>query len=130
MFGGRKMENKLVNELDRGNVSISDEVISVIASAEALSVEGVIDMRGTLTTDVVEMLGVKNKAKGIKTGIIDNEVSIEIKLVVEYGKNLIEIASKVQEKVKEAVNNMTGLDVIEINVLIENIVMPKRAVEK
>lgn len=124
------MENKLVNELDRGNVSISDEVISVIASAEALSVEGVIDMRGTLTTDVVEMLGVKNKAKGIKTGIIDNEVSIEIKLVVEYGKNLIEIASKVQEKVKEAVNNMTGLDVIEINVLIENIVMPKRAVEK
>lgn len=124
------MENKLVNELDRGNVSISDEVISVIASAEALSVEGVVDMRGTLTTDVVEMLGVKNKAKGIKTGIIDNEVSIEIKLVVEYGKNLIEIASKVQEKVKEAVNNMTGLDVIEINVLIENIVMPKRAVEK
>ncbi len=125
-----KMENKLVNELDRGNVSISDEVISVIASAEALSVEGVVDMRGTLTTDVVEMLGVKNKAKGIKTGIIDNEVSIEIKLVVEYGKNLIEIASKVQEKVKEAVNNMTGLDVIEINVLIENIVMPKRAIEK
>lgn len=124
------MENKLVNELDRGNVSISDEVISVIASAEALSVEGVVDMRGTLTTDVVEMLGVKNKAKGIKTGIIDNEVSIEIKLVVEYGKNLIEIASKVQEKVKEAVNNMTGLDVIEINVLIENIVMPKRAIEK
>ncbi len=124
------MENKLVNELDRGNVSISDEVISVIASAEALSVEGVVDMRGTLTTDVVEMLGVKNKAKGIKTGIIDNEVSIEIKLVVEYGKNLIEIASKVQEKVKDAVNNMTGLDVIEINVLIENIVMPKRAIEK
>ncbi|NLY20597.1 MAG: Asp23/Gls24 family envelope stress response protein [Tissierellia bacterium] len=123
------MENKLVNELDRGNVEISNEVISIIASVEALSVEGVMNMRGSLTGDVVEMLGMKNQAKGIKTGIADDVVSIDVSLVVEYGKNIVEIAEKVQTKVKEAVMNMTGLEVAEVNVYIEDVAMPKKIKE-
>ena len=123
------MENKLVNELDRGNVEISNEVISIIASVEALSVEGVMNMRGSLTGDVVEMLGMKNQAKGIKTGIADDVVSIDVSLVVGYGKNIVEIAEKVQTKVKEAVMNMTGLEVAEVNVYIEDVAIPKKTKE-
>ncbi|MBP2024998.1 Asp23/Gls24 family envelope stress response protein [Peptoniphilus stercorisuis] len=106
-----------------GNVKIADDVIATIAAVAAESIDGVVELQSTLKASVTDMLGVKNLAKGVKVSVGENEAIIDLFLTVEYGKNIVSVSKEVQEKVKEAIETMTSLNVIEVNIHVSGIAM-------
>lgn len=119
------MSNELVNNNpDEGSVKISTDVIASIAGVAATEVEGVVGMSGGIK-GLSDILGLKNISKGIKVEVGEKETSVDISIIVEYGLNISEIAAKVQENVKSSIENMTGLEVIQINVNVQGISIPK-----
>lgn len=122
------VEEKNINtNIDNeGNVCISNEVVATIASITAKSVEGVAGMFGSLTGGFAELLGRKNPSKGVKVNITDKEVKIDMSVIVEYGVKIPEVAWEIQDKTKNEVEAMTGLNVVAVNVNIEGInITPK-----
>ena len=117
------VEEKNINtNIDNeGNVCISNDVVATIASITAKSVEGVAGMFGSLTGGFAELLGRKNPSKGVKVTIADKEVTIDMSVVVEYGVKIPEVAWEIQEKTKNEVEAMTGLDVVAVNVNVEGV---------
>lgn len=110
---------------EHGSVKISNDVIAIIAGIAAEKVEGVVGMNSGITGGITEMLGMKNLSKGIKVDIDKNEATIDLFITVEYGVKLSEVGEKVQENVKNTVENMTGLKVIAVNVNIQDVNFPK-----
>ncbi len=110
-----------------GNVCISNEVVATIASIAAKSVEGVAGMFGSLTGGFAELLGKKNPSKGVKVTITDKDVKIDMFVVVEYGVKIPDVAWEIQEKTKNEVEAMTGLNVVAVNVNIESVNTSKKA---
>ena len=108
-----------------GEVQIADEVVTIIAGLAATEVEGVASMAGNITNELVSKLGMKNLSKGVKAEIVDNNVSVELALNLKYGYNIPETSEKVQERVKTAIENMTGLQVIDVNIRIAGVEMEK-----
>lgn len=106
---------------ETGNIKISDNAIANIAAIAAKSIDGVVNLDGGAVSGIADMLGVKNESKGIKVDLKDENVSLDINLVVAFGKDIGNVASLVQEKVKEAIENMTGLNVERINININSI---------
>ncbi|ANB59657.1 Asp23/Gls24 family envelope stress response protein [Anoxybacteroides amylolyticum] len=103
-------------ELTLGKVEIAPEVIEVIAGIAASEVEGVAQMRGKFAAGVVERLGKKNHGKGVKVDIREDGVAIDIYCLIQFGVSIPSVAKKVQENVRQALFNMTGLETSEINV--------------
>lgn len=116
--------------IENGLVKISNEVISTIASTAAMEVEGVVGMNNNLASGISELLGKKNYGKGVKTEVDGNEVSLELHLNLAYGAKLTEVGVEVQKKVKEAIENMTDLNVKNIDVQIQGIVRTKAEEDK
>ena len=73
-------------------------------------------MAGTSTRDLISKLGKKNLSKGVKVDVLDGVVTVSLSLNLRFGKNIMEVSSKVQEKVKTAIENMTGLTVADVNI--------------
>ncbi len=116
------MSNKfLVAQVTDGNINISDDVIESIASFAAQGVEGVVELQSNLKNSVSDILKVKNTSKGVKVSVGEKEAIIDMYINVEFGSNIVEIAKKVQEEVKEKVETMTDLEVVEVNVHISGI---------
>lgn len=108
---------------DLGDVKVSEEVVAIIAGLAATEVEGVSSMAGNITNEIVSKLGLKNLSKGILVEVLDGEIKIDVALNISYGYKIPEISEKVQDKVKTAVENMTGLTVAVINVRIASVDM-------
>ncbi len=108
-----------------GSIRIADEVVSIIAGLAASEVEGVAAMSGGWGTGIVEMLGKKNLSKGVKVEVGEKEAAIDIYLVIEFGFPIPRVAQKVQDQVKSAVENMTGLRVTAVNVHVVGVSMKK-----
>ena len=106
-----------------GDVRIADEVVAIIAGLAATDVDGVASMAGNITNEIVSRLGMKNLSKGIQIEIADNEVVVDVALNIAYGYSIPEVSTKVQEKVKSAIETMTGLSVATINVRIASVDM-------
>ena len=116
--------NHTVYEIeDVGQVQIADEVIAVIAGLASTEVEGVSKMSGNITNEIVSKLGMKNLSKGVKVTIDGEQVSVVLNLVLNYGVSIPKTSQEVQEKVKAAIENMTGLTVSEVNIRIAGIQM-------
>ncbi|KUJ91279.1 MAG: hypothetical protein XD37_0514 [Thermoanaerobacter thermocopriae] len=119
-------ENVNANEnQELGTIKISEEVVSVIAGLAATEVPGVAGMSGGVVNGLSEMLGRKNLGKGVKVEVGEKEVSIDLYLIVDYGVRIPEVAWNVQENVKNAVENMTGLKVVEVNIHVQGVNMDK-----
>lgn len=115
------MDNAIIHD-SIGSVRIADEVVEVIAGMAASEVKGVAEMSGGFVGDIANMLTRgKNASKGIKVEVGEKEASVDLFLAVEYGVSIPDVAQKVQEAVKEAIEGMTGLKVLEINVHIQGI---------
>ncbi len=112
---------KINNKSNIGEVQIAADVVSVIAGLAATEVEGVSSMGGNITKELIAKLGVKNLSKGVKTTLSNESVSVIINLHIAYGYSIPDIALKVQEKVKTAVENMTGLKVLSVDVRISGV---------
>ena len=124
-MGKETVKNTYVLQEDEniGTVQIADEVVAIIASLAATEVEGVSSMAGNITNELVSKLGMKNLSKGVKVEIVDSVVSVDLTLNIEYGMNILETSKKVQEKVKAAIENMTGLEVADVNIHIASVDM-------
>ena len=114
-----------VDEQGIGTVQIADEVVAVIVGIAATEVDGVAALDGNITNEIMSKVGIKNIANGVKIDIKDNKVAADVRLIVEYGYNIPVISQKVQAKVKQAIENMTGLDVTDVNVRIAGISLVK-----
>ena len=103
-------------------IKISDDVVAVIAGVAVSEVPGVASMAGGFAGGISEVFsGKKNLAKGIKVDIADNYTKIDVNLIVEYGTRIPDVAFEIQNRVKKAVENMTGLNVEEVNVHVQGV---------
>lgn len=113
------MDNK--KNLNIGEVQIADDVVAIIAGLAATEVEGVSSMAGNITKEIISKLGMKNLSKGVKVSVGDDNVVVELSLNIAYGYSVPKVSEKVQDKVKLAIENMTGLSVKEVNIHIAGV---------
>ncbi|MCQ2492004.1 MAG: Asp23/Gls24 family envelope stress response protein [Lachnospiraceae bacterium] len=106
-----------------GEVKIADEVITVIAAIAATDTKGVAKLYGNITNDLVSKLGFQKLSKGIRTKVVDGKVAVDLSLELEYGVSIKSVSERVQERVKSAIENMTGLEVTEVNIRIAGVSM-------
>ena len=106
-----------------GEVKVADEVVAIIAGLATTEVEGVSSMAGNITNEIVSRLGMKNLSKGILVEVMENEVKVDVAINIEYGYSIPDVSAKVQDKVKSAIENMTGLTVAVVNVRIASVDM-------
>ena len=113
--------HKLYEKEKIGEVQIADEVVAIIAGLAATEVEGVDSMAGNITNELVGKLGMKNLSKGVKVDVTEEHVSVNMSLNLKYGYSIPKVCETVQEKVKNAIENMTGLTVLEVNIKIAGV---------
>lgn len=120
---GKEMNNeyKIQLENNQGEIIIADEVIAVITGLAAMEVEGVASMAGNATRELISKIGIKSLSKGVKVDVLEDVVTVEATLNLKYGYNVKDVSVKVQEKVKVAIENMTGLKVADVNVRVAGI---------
>lgn len=104
-----------------GEVQIADEVVATIAGLAATEVEGVAAMSSNITKELVSKLGMKHLSKGVKIEVNQDSVAVDLSLTLEYGYSIPNTSRQVQEKVKSAIENMTGLTVSEVNIRISGV---------
>ena len=124
-------ENKVTNESEEititegtesNEIKIADDVVAVIAGVAVSEVPGVAEMAGGFAGGITEVLsGKKNLAKGIKVEVGEKETRIDVNIIVEYGVRIPDVAFEIQNRVKKAVETMTGLKVIEVNVHVQGV---------
>ena len=107
-----------------GNIHISEEVLAAISAAAALEVEGVSSLAANLGSDIAELLGKKNLAKGVRVKLEDEKVEVDLSVLMSYGHTIPEMGKAVQEAVKTALESMTGLEVSAVNVNVGGITFP------
>src|SRR5690554_4082509 len=104
-----------------GSIRIANEAVGVIAGLAAMEVKGVYGMSGGMVDGITEPLKKKKLAKGVRVEVGEKEAAIDLSIIVEYGSKVPEVAVAVQENVKRAIESMTGLTVVEVNVHIQGV---------
>ena len=111
------------NDAGKGEVKIADEVVAIIAALAATEVEGVASMAGNITNELISRLGMTNLSKGVKVDVLEGVVTVSLTLNLKYNYSVVEVSGKVQEKVKNAIENMTGLEVADVNIKVAGVEM-------
>ncbi|HOB21367.1 MAG: Asp23/Gls24 family envelope stress response protein [Firmicutes bacterium] len=111
-----------INERSQwGTIKIANEVVGIIAGLAATEISGVYSMSGGIAGGITEALGMKNLAKGVKVEVGEKEAAIDLFVIVDYGVRIPDVAWQIQENVKRAVESMTGLSVVEVNVHVQGV---------
>ena len=113
----------LQEDAEKGTVQIADEVVAIIAALAATEVEGVASMAGNITNELISRLGMKNLSKGVKVDVLEGIVTVSLALNLKYNYSIVEVSARVQEKVKNAIENMTGLEVADVNIKVAGVEM-------
>ena len=117
-----QLEEQEEIKTENEGIQISNDVVAVVAGVAVSEVPGVSGMAGGFAGGITEVLsGKKNLAKGIKVDINENKVKIDVNIIVEYGSRIPDVAFEIQNRVKKAVEGMTGLSVEEVNVHIQGV---------
>ena len=111
------------NDASKGEIKIADEVVAIIAALAATEVEGVAYMAGNITNELIGKLGMKNLSKGVKVDVLEGIVTVSLALNLKYNYSIVEVSARVQEKVKNAIENMTGLEVADVNIKVAGVEM-------
>ena len=112
-----------MNEL--GTVKIADDVVAIIASLAVIEVDGIYSMSGRGVEGLAEVLGRKNLSKGVKVEVGEEDCTVDVYVIVEYGVSIPSVARKVQENIIKSITEMTGLKVVEVNISVQGIKMKK-----
>ena len=104
------------NDASKGEIKIADEVVAIIAALAATEVEGVASMAGNITNELIGKLGMKNLSKGVKVDVLEGIVTVSSALDLKYNYSIVAVSARVQEKVKNAIETMTGLEVADVNI--------------
>lgn len=110
-----------IKEIDENGIKIADDVIATIAGKATLEVKGVYSMSGGFAGGISEVFGKKSYTKGIKVDNTEKGLKIDVNIIVEYGSRIPDVAYEIQNKVKNAIQNMTGLEIEEVNVHIQGV---------
>ena len=121
----KEIENNEATVIEEGateGIQIADDVVAVIAGKAVSEVNGVAGMAGGFAGGITEVLsGKKNLSKGIKVDIAEKEAKIDVNIIVEYGVRIPDVAFEIQNRVKKAVETMTGLKVSMVNVHVQGV---------
>lgn len=112
---------QVTSDSGTGNVSFAPDVVATIAGLAATEIEGVAGMSSSFSGGIGELLGRKQLTKGVKVEIGEEEVAVDLTMVLDYGLRIPEVTRAVQENVKKAIENMTGLRVVEVNIFVSSI---------
>lgn len=93
----------------------------MIAGLATIEIDGVAGMSGGFAGGIAELLGRKNLSKGVKVEVGEKEAAIDVSVIVEYGMRIPELSANIQRNVKHAIESMTGLSVVEVNVHIHDV---------
>ncbi|MCR4739874.1 MAG: Asp23/Gls24 family envelope stress response protein [Lachnospiraceae bacterium] len=104
-----------------GEIRIADDVVANIAGIAATEVEGVAATVGNITNELMSKVGMRTLSKGVTVEVVDSVVSVKMALIMDYGYNIPVTCKKVQERVKNAIESMTGLEVSDVSVRIAGI---------
>jgi uncharacterized alkaline shock family protein YloU len=121
--------NMEFDSTDMGNIRIANEVIEIIAGLAATEVKGVAGMSGGVVGGIAELLGRKNLSKGVKVEVGQKQCAVDLAIVAEYGVRIPEVCAEIQENVKRAIESMTGLEVVEVNINVLGVTFKNQAVE-
>ena len=113
------------NAGNKGAIRVADEVVSIIAGLASTEIEGIAGMSGGIAGGIAEILGRKNFSKGVKVEVGEKEAAVDLFIIVKYGVRIPEVALAVQENVKRAIETMTGLTVVEVNVHVQGVGFPE-----
>lgn len=108
-----------------GSVRIADDVVAMIAGIAATEVEGVFYMAGNITNELMSRVGMNKLSKGVKVEMMGKRVHVDLAVVLEYGYNIPATCQKVQNRVRSAIENMTALEVVNINIRIAGVHIPQ-----
>ena len=117
-------ESYVTNHTEKGNISISEDVVTVMVTAAIAEIEGVAGLANPTSTDIAEFFGIKNAAKGVKISSEEDQLTVDVVIMVRYGYGVTVVAKKVQEQVAASVESMTGLKV-RVNVHVTGISFEK-----
>ena len=117
-------ESYVTNQTEKGNISISEDVVTVRVTAAIAEIEGVAGLANPTSTDIAEFFGIKNAAKGVKLSAEDGVLTVDVVIMVRYGYGVTVVAKKVQEQVAASVESMTGFKV-RVNVHVTGISFEK-----
>ncbi|OEF98932.1 hypothetical protein BHF71_02960 [Vulcanibacillus modesticaldus] len=120
----------MTEERDTGKIKIESDVVAMIAGLAATDTEGVASMSGGITEGWAKRVSGKNVAKGVRVEVGELETAIDLRVIIKYGAKIHEVAKNLQENVKEAVESMTGLRVVEVNVFVEGVEIHREEEEK
>ena len=118
-------KNAVKKENGLGTIRVADEVVSIIAGLATTEVEGIAGMSGGIAGGIAEILGRKNFSKGVKVEVGEKEAAVDLYIIVKYGIRIPEVALAAQENVKRAIETMTGLTVVEVNVHVQGVGFPE-----
>ena len=104
-----------------GEVKIADEVVAIIAGLAATEVEGVSSMAGNIANELVSKLGMKVLSKGVRIAFEDSGIRVDLSIILEYGCSIPEVTAAVQERVKNSIETMTGLKVVDVNIRVADV---------
>ena len=111
------------NDASKGEIKIADEVVAIIAALAATEVEGVASMAGNITNELIGKLGMKNLSKGVKVDVLEGIVTVSLALNLKYNYSIVEVSARVQEKVKNEIEKMTGLEEADVNIKLAGVEM-------
>ncbi len=107
---------------EHGQIVIADEVVAIIAGIAATEVKGVDSMYGGWSGEIISRMGIRDLSKGVSISIEDDHVSVKLSLNVKYGYSIPDVSRNVQDKVASAIESMTGLSVLDVNIRIAGVV--------
>ncbi|MHA7963668.1 Asp23/Gls24 family envelope stress response protein [Paenibacillus sp. CAU 1782] len=120
----------MTEELQTGIIRISDDVVATIAGLAALETPGIAAMSGGISEGLAKRLSGKNVQKGVSVEVGQLEAAIDLRIIVHYGIPIQEVCRQLQLNVRESVENMTGLQVVEVNVKVEGVAFKEEEVEE
>lgn len=107
-------------------IQISNDVVAVIAGLTASNTSGVSSMSGGITDGWAKRVGGKNMRKGVSVDIGEVETAVNLRIIVEFGVPIHDVCHRLQKEVKQAIENMTGLQVVEVNVKVEGVEIKRK----
>ncbi|UVI27857.1 Asp23/Gls24 family envelope stress response protein [Paenibacillus spongiae] len=119
----------MTEELQTGIIRIADDVVATIAGLAALETPGIAGMSGGISEGLAKRLSGKNVQKGISVEVGQLEAAIDLRIIVKYGIPIQEVCRLLQQNVREAVENMTGLQVVEVNVKVEGVMFKEEELD-
>jgi uncharacterized alkaline shock family protein YloU len=119
-----------ISVMDNGKVVFAPDVIATIAGLAATEVEGVSGLAGTVIEGISGIFTKKNLTKGVHVEGGQEEAAVDLSINVKYGFRIQEVCTNVQREVKNAIETMTALRVVEVNVIVQSVTFEDQKSDK